>query len=94
MLYQFTIVVIPTCLANPRHDKWQLIYSYLLFTADLPFGHTNILKHQPNRPSAQELLFLIQGNHDGFIRVSSNYFKPAACPFHQYARQNYRSEVR
>ena len=89
----------------------------ILFTADLHFGHTNILKHQPNRPFAQEgdyilgdltffksedarhLLeklpgqkFLIQGNHDGSIRAYSNYFKttaqildltvkPTACPF-------------
>lgn len=27
----------------------------ILFTADLHFGHTNILKHQPNRPFAQEV---------------------------------------
>ena len=153
----------------------------IFFTADLHFGHTNILKHQPDRPFAQEgdyilgdltffksedarhLLeklpgqkFLIQGNHDGSIRAYSNYFKttaqildltikPTACPFltenlqltlchypmvtwnkkphgelakkagglvpleliyetamekaggvpfHQYAKQNYRSEVR
>lgn len=60
--------------------------------ADLHFGHTNILKHQPNRPFAQETLSLIQGNHDGSIRAYSNYFKttaqildlivkPTACPF-------------
>ena len=175
----------------------------IFFTADLHFGHTNILKHQPDRPFAQEgdtkahdeymldlwkssvgkrdlvyilgdltffksedarhLLeklpgqkFLVQGNHDGSIRAYSNYFKttaqildltikPTACPFltenlqltlchypmvtwnkkphcelakkagglvpleliyetamektggvpfHQYAKQNYRSEVR
>ena len=65
-------------------------------------------KHQPNRhltffksEDARHLLeklpgqkFLIQGNHDGSIRAYSNYFKPTACPFHQYAKQNYRSEVR
>ena len=28
--------------------------SKILFTADLHFGHTNILKHQPNRPFASE----------------------------------------
>ena len=26
----------------------------IFFTADLHFGHTNILKHQPDRPFAQE----------------------------------------
>ena len=69
-----------------------MIMNKILFTADLHFGHTNILKHQPNRPFAQESLFLIQGNHDGSIRAYSNYFKttaqildltvkPTACPF-------------
>ena len=158
-----------------------MIMNKIFFTADLHFGHTNILKHQPDRPFAQEgdyilgdltffksedarhLLeklpgqkFLIQGNHDGSIRAYSNYFKttaqildltvkPTACPslpenlmltlchypmvtwnkkphcelakkagglvpleliyetamektgdvsFHQYAKNNYRSEVR
>ena len=87
-----------------------MIMNKIFFTADLHFGHTNILKHQPDRPFAQEgdtkahdeymleklpgQKFLIQGNHDGSIRAYSNYFKPTACPFHQYAKQNYRSEVR
>ena len=110
--------------------KPTMIMNKILFTADLHFGHTNILKHQPNRPFAQEVdyilgdltffksedarhlleklpgqKFLIQGNHDGSIRAYSNYFKttaqildltvkPTACPFHQCAKQNYRSEVR
>ena len=94
-----------------------MIMNKIFFTADLHFGHTNILKHQPNRPFAQEVhyilgdltffksedarhlleklpgqKFLIQGNHDGSIRAYSNYFKttaqildltvkPTACPF-------------
>lgn len=94
-----------------------MIMNKILFTADLHFGHTNILKHQPNRPFAQEVDYilgdltffksedarhlleklpgqksLIQGNHDGSIRAYSNYFKttaqildltvkPTACPF-------------
>ena len=72
--------------------NFKTIVLTILFTADLHFGHTNILKHQPNRPFAQEYLFLIQGNHDGSIRAYSNYFKttaqildltvkPTACPF-------------
>lgn len=32
-----------------------MIMNKILFTADLHFGHTNILKHQPNRPFAQEV---------------------------------------
>lgn len=160
-----------------------MIMNKILFTADLHFGHTNILKHQPNRPFAQEgdnkahdeymldlwkssvgkrdlvyilgdltffksedarhLLeklpgqkFLLQGNHDGSImlhghchgkldeynRLSNDLrfdvgidgelakragglvpleliyetamAKTGGVPFHQYAKKNYRSEVR
>ena len=31
-----------------------MIMNKIFFTADLHFGHTNILKHQPDRPFAQE----------------------------------------
>ena len=31
----------------------------IFFTADLHFGHTNILKHQPNRPFAQEVDYIL-----------------------------------
>ena len=72
--------------------KPTMIMNKILFTADLHFGHTNILKHQPNRhltffksEDARHLLeklpgqkFLIQGNHDGSIRAYSNYFKTTA----------------
>ena len=58
----------------------------ILFTADLHFGHTNILKHQPNRHLTffksedarrlQEKLpgqkFLIQGNHDEHNPLSND----------------------
>jgi len=146
-----------------------MIMNKILFTADLHFGHTNILKHQPNRPFAQEVdtkahdeymldlwkssvgkrdlvyilgdltffksedarhlleklpgqKFLIHGKLDehnrlsndlrfdvgidgelaklagGFIPLELIYEaameKTGGVPFHQYAKQNYRSEVR
>ena len=63
-----------------------MIMNKIFFTADLHFGHTNILKHQPNRhltffksEDAHHLLeklpgqkFLIQGNLDEHNRLSSD----------------------
>ena len=36
-----------------------MIMNKIFFTADLHFGHTNILKHQPNRPFAQEVDYIL-----------------------------------
>ena len=82
----------PTKSLKRMRKKSTMIMNKILFTADLHFGHTNILKHQPNRhltffksEDARHLLeklsgqkFLIQGNHDGSIRAYSNYFKTTA----------------
>ena len=80
----------------------------IYFTADLHFGHANILKHSPNRPFSDTvdikahdewLLDLWRSTVDkrdtiyilGDLKKISN----AGCTtFAEYAKNNYKSEVR
>lgn len=57
----------------------------IFFTADLHFGHANILKHSPNRPFSDTL---DTAAHDKWItQYKCNSFE-------EYVRNNYMVDVR
>ena len=58
----------------------------IYFTADLHFGHSNILKHSPKRPFSDTV---------DIYNAATEKIKQYDCnTFMEYAQNNYRSEVR